>query len=266
MNRRTFIRRAGLAGLGVAAGATAYAGLDTHIIDKPLVPLTLGLGTPLRVVALGDIHFDPLYEEAYMERIAREMTGLRPDLIVYTGDFITRRVDRIHDLAILLAKAEARLGSYATLGNHDHWSGASAVTAALNRNGIEVLRNRCVALPGQDQCYLSALDSFWAGTPDASVLLRTPAESHHILLVHEPDPFAQLNDPRIRLQISGHTHGGQVRVPGVGALHLPKWGQNYQAGLYTRDGRFLYVNRGIGTLFPHARFNCPPEITVFDLI
>jgi predicted MPP superfamily phosphohydrolase len=171
----------------------------------------------------------------------------------------------MHDLASLLARGTARLGSYATLGNHDHWAGAAAVSNALEDHGIHVLRNASIPLPGQDNVYLSSLDSYWAGRPDPSILARTPADSRHILLVHEPDPFATLNDARIKLQISGHTHGGQIRAPLIGALHLPKWGNLYQEGLYARDERYLYVNRGIGTIGPHIRFRCPPEITVFEL-
>jgi len=166
---------------------------------------------------------------------------------------------------VILAKARARLGSFATLGNHDYWSGAPAVTVALEKKGIRVLRNECLSLPGESHCYLSALDSFWAGSPDLSSLRRTPKDSRHVLLVHEPDPFAQLDDPRIKLQISGHTHGGQIRLPGIGALLLPKWGKIYQTGLYARDNRSLYVNRGVGTVLHHLRINCRPELTVFEL-
>jgi predicted MPP superfamily phosphohydrolase len=264
--RRNFIR-------GLAAGAVVAAAgepfvhhrIQTHALDARAVRLSLGLPQPLRVAALGDIHFDPLYEEAYVARIAARVTDLKADLIIYTGDFVTASVARMRNLAALLAGGVARLGSYATLGNHDHWSGAAAVTQALESRGIRVLRNSSIAIPGEENVYLSALDSFWAGTPNPSMLARTPPDSRHILLVHEPDPFATLDDPRIKLQISGHTHGGQVRVPFVGALRLPKWGRNYQEGLYARDGRYLYVNRGVGTISPHVRFRCAPEITVFEL-
>ena len=98
-----------------------------------------------------------------------------------------------------------------------------------------------------------------------TLISRSPMTSRHIVLVHEPDSFAQLVDPRIKLQISGHTHGGQVRLPLFGALVLPHMGKHYEAGLYERDGRKLYVNRGIGTLVPNLRINCRPEITVFEL-
>ena len=266
MTRRNFVR-------GLAAGAVGAAAsvplierrIQTHALDKRVVPLSLGLAKPLRVAALGDIHFDPQYEESYVSHVAATLTAASPDLIVYTGDFITAHVTRMRDLAKLLAGGVARFGCFATLGNHDHWSGATAVTKALESEGIRVLVNNSIEIPGQDNVYLSALDSYWAGNPQPTILAKTPEDSRHILLVHEPDPFATLDDPRIKLQISGHTHGGQVRAPLVGALHLPKWGQKYQEGLYTQDGRHLYVNRGIGTLFPHVRFRCPPEITLLEL-
>jgi hypothetical protein len=266
ITRRTFVR-------GLAAGTVAAAvgaplirhRIQTHTLDTHPVHLSIGLQQPLRIVALGDIHFDPLYEEAYMGRVMDAVNEVQPDVIAYTGDFLTHSAVRMRDLAELLARGTARIGSYATLGNHDHWAGADVVTSALEDHGIRVLRNASVPLPGHDNAYLSALDSYWAGRPDPSILARTRVDSRHILLVHEPDPFATLDDPRIKLQISGHTHGGQVRMPGVGALHLPKWGVKYQEGLFAQDSRLLYVNRGVGTMSPHIRFRCPPEITVFEL-
>jgi uncharacterized protein len=266
MNRRTFIRRAVTTALAATAGGTAmtYA-RDTHAIEKCRVPLTLGLNLPLRVAVMGDIHFDPLYEEAYIAATVTEINGLHPDLILYTGDFITNQSRRVHDLAAILSLGTARLGAYAVPGNHDHWAGLAGITSALEKKGIRFLRNKCVALPDEDQVFLSGLDSFWAGTPDPSVLAATPENSRHILLVHEPDSFLQVTDPRVKLQISGHTHGGQVRLPFYGALVLPRFGRNFEMGLYKQESRSLYVNRGIGTLLPHVRLNCAPEITVFEL-
>ena len=266
MNRRTFLRGAVAA---VAAGAVGTPlvlhGIRTHAIEEKTVRFTLGLRQRLRLVALGDIHFDPLYEVEYLAGLARAITALEADLIVYTGDFVTGSVRRMSELAGILSGATARLGSFATLGNHDHWAGAAPITHALAQNGIRVLRNDLFALPGEDHVYLTGLDSVWAGKPDPRLLERTPPDSRHIVLLHEPDPFAQLTDPRLRLQISGHTHGGQVRAPLVGALVLPKYGRHFQSGLYLRDNRGLYVNRGIGTLYPHVRYRCRPEVTVFEL-
>jgi len=267
MNRRTFLRGAVTTAFAAAAGTSvcAYA-KDTYDLETATVPLHLGLGKPLRVVALGDIHFDPLYEEAFIAHVIAHVNSLKPDLILYTGDFITAHGDRVHDLAALLSQGQALLGSYAVPGNHEHWTGIGPITYALEKiGGIRVLRNKCVALPDEDAVYISGLDSFWAGYPDPTVLAKTPEHSRHILLVHEPDSFLQVDDSRVKLQISGHTHGGQVRLPLIGAMVLPKFGRNFETGLYTEDKRTLYVNRGIGTLRPHIRLNCRPEVTVFDV-
>lgn len=263
MTRRRFLGGALVASVAVATGV-AY-GLDTHELDFPRIPISLGLHRPLRAVALGDIHFDPLYQEAYLERISREINLLQPDLILYLGDFLTHNTSRVPDLAKLLGQSTARLGSFGVLGNHDHWSSGVPLPRALEKNGIQLLTNRSFKIPGEDDVYLSGLDSFWAGHPDPSILDRTPLHSRHILLVHEPDAFLQVTNPRVRLQISGHTHGGQIRFPLWGALVLPAWGQHFDQGLFTRQNRQLYVNRGVGTLMPHVRFDCPPEITVFEL-
>jgi uncharacterized protein len=266
MNRRTFIRGAVTTTVAAAVGVSvgAYA-KDTHDLDLPTVPFSVGLNQPLRVAILGDIHFDPLFEEAYIAGVIDHVNSLQPDLILYTGDFITAHAERMAHLGKILACGKARLGCYAVPGNHDHWTGLYPITLNLEKNGIRVLRNKCVALPGEDGVYLSGLDSFWAGTPDPSILSATPENSRHLLLVHEPDSFLQVTDSRVKLQISGHTHGGQVRLPLYGAVVLPRFGRNFETGLYTQDTRSLYVNRGIGTLYPHIRLNCRPEVTVLEL-
>ncbi len=264
MTRRNFLLGAGATALAATASVISYE-IETHRLQQRAIRLTLGLEQPLRVAALGDIHFDPLYEEDYLAHVAACLTALKTDLILYTGDFLTHKLTRMADLAAILSRATARLGTYATLGNHDHWAGAPKIIFELEKKGIRVLRNESIALPGEDQVYLSALDSYWSGRPDPLILQKTPETSRHILLVHEPDPFVQLEDPRIKLQISGHTHGGQVRVPLVGALVLPQYGKIFQQGLYQHGGRHLYVNRGVGTVHPHVRFHCPPEITVFEI-
>jgi predicted MPP superfamily phosphohydrolase len=164
-----------------------------------------------------------------------------------------------------LRKAEARDGRFAVLGNHDHNVGADQVTAAFASSGIPVLRNRSVPLPGQENWYLTGLESHWSGKPNVACITNTPPSSHHLVLAHEPDAFDLLTDPRIALQLSGHTHGGQVRLPFVGAVCLPSWGKKYPAGLYTLGDRRLYVNRGIGTVDEHFRLNCRPEITLLTL-
>jgi predicted MPP superfamily phosphohydrolase len=214
---------------------------------------------------LSDIHFDPLYEIDYLEDVIARTNQLSPDLIFYTGDFLSRSADRLADLLAILRRAKAGIGSFAILGNHDHSIGADQVTAALTASGIPVLRNQSIPILGRKNWFLSGLESYWTGAPRVASVTATPLHSRHILLVHEPDPFDLLTDPRIALQLSGHTHGGQVRLPLVGAVCLPSWGKKYEAGLYTQGERKLYVNRGIGTVKRHFRLNCRPEITLLKL-
>ena len=219
------------------------------------------------MVALGDIHFDPVCDEAYLAHVISLVSSLQPDLLVYTGDFVTKHLERVPNLADILAGAQARLGNIAVPGNHELWTNLVYIRRVLHdRAGIRILRNENIALPNEDDVYITGLDSFSAGFPRPGVIDNTPPGSRHIVLAHEPDSFNGLTDSRIRLQISGHTHGGQVRLPYYGALFLPGWGRDYQEGLHTaNDGRQLYVNRGIGTLTLHLRINCRPEITVFEL-
>ncbi|QJX00644.1 metallophosphoesterase [Frigoriglobus tundricola] len=250
-------------GLGAGAGYSRF--IERHAVEVVPVPIDLGLTTPLTVAVLSDIHFDPLYEIDYLEEVVARNNQLSPDLIIHTGDFLSQSAERLSDLLAVLAKGRAGVGSFAVLGNHDHYIGADAITAGLMASGISVLRNRSVPLPGQKDCYLTGLESFWAGAPNLTPIESSPPHARHILLAHEPDSFDLLTDARIALQVSGHTHGGQVRLPLVGAICLPSWGKKYEAGLYARGEQRLYVNRGIGTVKRHFRFNCRPEITLLAL-
>lgn len=266
IRRRTFLL-GGLSTAILAAGSSgAYGSLwERHAVVVQRVPLALGLARPLRVVQISDLHFDPLYETGYLERVMARAQSLQPDLVCFTGDFASHVATRFADLGRIVEPLRGGLGTFAVLGNHDHWTGSRQIRRVLNRSGIHVLMNEDVPLPGLPGWHLAGIDSYWGGRPNAAFLARAAADARFILLVHEPDPFNELADPRIRLQLSGHTHGGQVRAPFVGALRLPKWGKLYDAGLFRRGERHLYVNRGIGTVGPALRFNCPPEIILLEL-
>ena len=266
MNRRTFIKRS-LIATPVAMGATAAYGryIERHAVEIVRIPLDIGFGQPRTVALLSDIHYDPLCEADYLRTVIDRVNGLSPDFIFYAGDFMTDSAKRVHDLADILRNTRAAIGSFAILGNHDQVIAADVIAAALTSAGMTVLRNQTVALPDLDNWYLTGLESFWVGRPSRASIEKTPPDARHIVLAHEPDSFDRLTDSRIALQLSGHTHGGQIRLPFVGALHVPSWGKKYEAGLYERDGRRLYVNRGIGTVSKHYRVNCPPEITLLEL-
>ena len=116
--------------------------------------------------------------------------------------------------------------------------------------------------------FLAGLDDGWSGQPDLNLALQNLSPGiPTILLMHEPD-FADIfsKDKRVSLQLSGHTHGGQVRIPGLGAIVLPDYGKKYEQGLYRVKDMWLYTNRGIGVIWPAVRFNCRPEITEITLV
>lgn len=275
-DRRAFFKRLArftAMPLFCGGGTFGYGSLlERHrvVVERHAINLDLGDRAParLRALAMGDFHFDPLCEADYLAKCVTVANNLKPDVILLTGDFVTGKSERIGELAGLLAKLSPRAGVFACLGNHDQWSNASRVTAGLKAGGVEVLVNRHTRVRcAGGEIVVAGLQSAWGGRPDwpgASRGLRRGERA--MVLMHEPD-FARMlkEDRRIALQLSGHTHGGQVRIPLVGALRLPLWGRIYQAGFYDVDGLKLHVNRGIGTITWHVRLFCPPEIACFDI-
>lgn len=267
LTRRQFVRNAVRLGILYSAGTGGLYGsfLERKAVEITRTPITVGLGRPLLVACLGDIHYDPLCEADYLHTVVDMVNAAQPDLIALTGDYITHATPQVTELARILGRLRAPLGVFAALGNHDQWHAAEAVTSLLRARKIQVLRNASVALPDQESWFITALESYWSGRPDPACLDRTGPDSRHLLIWHEPDPFSQTDDPRVRLQMSGHTHGGQIRAPLIGALRLPSWGRLFDQGLFTRSGRHLFVNRGIGTVTYHLRVNCRPEISLLEL-
>lgn len=254
-------------------GSYAYGSLlERHrlTVEHHRVPVALGPRAPrtLRAVSLTDFHFDPLYEEDFLSECVRRTNELRPDFVFLTGDYITQSSRRIGDFAAVLGGLVPACGVFACLGNHDHWDQPARVVAAFRRHHLEVLQNQHtrVACHG-GEVIVSGLQSAWGGHPDWALASRgMKADERALTLLHEPDFADKLaQDGRIAMQFSGHTHGGQIRLPGFGALQLPKWGKSYEAGFYEVQKLKLYVNRGIGTIRHHVRLFCPPEIACFDL-
>ncbi len=175
----------------------------------------------------------------------------------------------IFELAPVLARLNARYGVFSVLGNHDHWKGATVVRRGLEESGLAILNNSGLTLSkGQERLYLAGLDDGWVGRSNLSQALeKQPQGVPTILLMHEPD-FADTfsADGRISLQLSAHIHGGQVRLPGIGAPFLPRHGRKYDQGLYRVQDMWLYTNRGIGVTNPPVRFNCRPEVTEIKLV
>ena len=194
---------------------------------------------------------------------------MQPDLVVLTGDYVWRNLNAIFDLAPMLSKLNAKHGIFAVIGNHDIWLNSEVIKLTMKREGIPFLDNQGVLLSqGKGNLYLAGLDDAYSGNPNINTALdNAPPDVPVVLLIHEPDMADIYSlDGRVSLQLSGHSHGGQVRVQGIGAFILPYLGRKYDFGLYKVNGMWLYTNRGIGNISVPVRYNCPPEVSEFTLV
>lgn len=276
LSRRTVLKRAGatLAG-SLLAGAGLY-GYGTRLetewlkVVKIRIPIRK-LPAPLegfRIVLLSDFHLYPHTTIAFIREVVETSNSLRPDLVVLTGDYVLRRADSIFELAPVLANLNARHGVFSVLGNHDHWKGVEVVRQGLAEHGLPLLENQGLTLVHSGASfYLAGVDDGWSGRPDLpAVLASCPGDLPVVLLAHEPDLADRFcRDERISLQLSGHSHGGQVRLPGLGSPFLPPYGRKYDRGLYRVNQSWLYTNVGVGVTVP-IRLNCRPELTEITLV
>ncbi|GAB4571710.1 MAG: hypothetical protein Kow0077_09140 [Anaerolineae bacterium] len=278
MSRRQFLKFAAgtVASLGaVSVGASAYV---THI--EPLRLEVTRLTVPLpnlppafegyTLAHISDFHIGDWITPDQLWRMVTQVNALGPDLIAVTGDLASNEYPGWgRDVSHVLAALQAPDGVAVTLGNHDHWTHAPTVRQAVLDAGAHLLWNTHTEVQREGQTlYIVGVDDVWEGEADLNEALfevpRAPVPT--ILLAHEPDYADEVAATgRIGLQLSGHSHGGQVRLPGIGAPILPYLGQKYDQGLYNIGTMRLYVNRGIGMTSPYVRFNCPPEITVIRL-
>ena len=222
-----------------------------------------------RILHLSDLHaghFLPI--EALRARL-QAARSLHPDLIVFTGDLADRKVRRAKEAAGLLADIASADGLVAVLGNHDNWIGEEQVRTALTDRGLTVLVNQHTAVPRDAaRLYLAGVgDASYTGRDDvAAALAGIPEAALVILLSHSPDIIRKLPARGPALVLCGHTHGGQIVLPLIGPLYVPsRVGRRFAAGLHRINAGWLYVNRGLGEVFPPVRIGCPPEISLLTL-
>lgn len=278
LTRRGFLRIAAL-----SAATTALAGIGSFAYAHDIEPgwieivrlrLTLPRLAPAfdgyRLAHLSDLHADVGATASRLQDVAALVNAEQPDLVVITGDFVTRAPAEASFPALLpaLRALNARDGAAAVLGNHDHWAGAAAVRRMLEQAGVHELRNAAMTLQrGAARLHIAGVDSYWERQDRLeAVLAALPADGAAVLLAHEPD-YADISaaSGRFDLQLSGHTHGGQVVLPVVGPPVLPPLGKKYPAGRYQVGSMIQYTNRGLGVIQPRVRFNCRPEITIISL-
>ena len=228
------------------------------------------------IVHLSDFHYEHRFSSVPIRKAVEIVNGLRPDLIVLTGDYVTvpvfhreRLVRKSAETAIPCAALLAQMQGpkYAILGNHDAVANPPLIVRSLEDQGIPVLRNRCLPIErGNGRIWLAGIDDLLRGLPRIDRTLNgIPPDETTILLAHEPDYADQAAFFPVDLQLSGHSHGGQVWIPGIGAPWLPSMSRRYPRGLYRIKDLTLYTNMGIGTIRAPIRLNCPPEVTLISL-
>jgi predicted MPP superfamily phosphohydrolase len=274
--RRAFLRGAVLGGIS-AAGVVALGGAanERHHprvrrvqVAVPHLPVALA---GLTICHLTDFHLGPLVEADFLHAAVATASGLGADVVVLTGDYLSGAAPAdIAGCGEPFRGLQPPLGVYAVLGNHDYWCGdPDGVTRSLTAAGVRVLRNQAAPLHRSGAAlWLVGVEDVWGGHADLKAALReVPGGVPAVLLCHAPDFADEAADSPVAVQLSGHTHGGQVRLPGVGPLVLPRYGRRYDAGLLPVAGgaRMVYVNVGLGVIFPPLRLNCPPEIALLTL-
>ena len=259
-------------------------GVDSILIepDKPLLvrqEITLRRWPErlngFTIALLSDFHYDWLFSVHPIRKAVKIVNDLRPDLIALTGDFVSvpwfgdplKGGAAAEPCAELLRQLQAPHGVWAVMGNHDVFSDPDRVTNALHAQRIPVLSNKSVPIEKDGaRFWLSGVDDVLSGTADLNGTLHgIPSDEATVLMAHEPDYADYVARYPVDLQLSGHSHGGQVVFPFMRPLYLPDLAKKYIWGLHTIKGLRLYTNAGIGTVELPVRFNCPPEVTFITL-
>jgi len=277
LSRRKFILGSGVA----AAGLALYSGeVARHEIDVVNTTIRVANLSPafhgFRIMQISDIHLDEFTEPFFLEYVVHRINALAPDLVLVTGDFVTRGaltfIDSRH-AAYRCAEILSTLKCpqvYTVLGNHDVGVSAPLVIGALRSAKIPVMINEHVPIErGGSRIWLCGTDDAGTRHPDLDLTIPEKPDGPVILMVHEPD-YADVvvKHPKgkfVDLMLSGHSHGGQVRLPFYGPLILPPMGQKYVMGHFQLGPMQLYVNRGLGAVGLPFRFDCPPELTMLTL-
>ncbi len=283
LTRRSFLTlaAASIGGLALYSGEIARHELnvETYTVHLP------GLADSfrgMRIAQISDIHYMEYTESFFLREVVDRVNALKADMVVLIGDFVTygplrwpsqdahKRFALRHmpECASILSGIRCPL-RYSTLGNHDMMVGGRYIYGDLESQGLPVLRNSAIPIERDGKrLWLVGLGSACAAdaAPDRAIPASAVREKEAmIVLAHEPDILPEIAKYNADLMLSGHTHGGQVRIPFLPPLFLPEYGKRYVEGWFRLGPTQLYVNRGIGAIGLPFRLNCPPEITLLTL-
>ena len=221
----------------------------------------------IKIVFASDFHIKP-HQQNRLEKIVNLINSQNPDLVLSAGDFVSGHLQKTtmppEDIAKGLGKVKSKYGFYTTLGNHDQWYGNEEIIKNLEANNIKVLNNtnKKVIVNGKP-IYIAGIQYQPSVIQISNAIDNTQKPT--IMLTHSPDEFKKIPQDYVNLILAGHTHGGQIRLPFVGALlTASRYGNKYAKGLIQEDGKTMITTAGIGTSILPIRFNCPPEIVVIE--
>ncbi|HEU5260726.1 MAG TPA: metallophosphoesterase [Gemmatimonadales bacterium] len=253
--------------------AAPFVRWDRARLETPEVAVPIR-GLPLefagyRIALVADLHHGPVVPAAWLERVAERAAALEPDLVVLGGDFVSHARSDLEGLEPVLARFRAPDGVVAVLGNHDHWVGAEAVAAAVERAGVTMLVNQRRMLWRKSAALaVAGVDDFTHGAIRLDEALGgVRPDVPRVLISHNPDLIEYLPAGlRVDVMLSGHTHNGQLHIPLVGPLTVPsQFGSRYLQGLKRVGDTWLYVSAGVGTAPIAIRWGNPPELPVINL-
>ncbi len=277
LSRRNFLAGSLASAAAVALYSNQWARHEVQLIERTFfLPGLPPAFNGFRFVHISDIHLEEYTEDFFLRRILSQVNALKPDLVLVTGDFASRGPMEIEVSFAASARCAEILSGltcplrFGVLGNHDAIIGSRIVRDHMETNGLPLLVNQYVRIDhGNAHIFLSGVDDISIGHPDLNLAIPPNPDAPVLLMAHEPDyATAVASHPRghtVNLILSGHTHGGQIRIPGLRPLALPPLGKLYPHGFYRVGTSQLYVNRGIGTVGVPFRLNCPPEITLGTL-
>lgn len=282
VSRRSFLKSffgSLLAAVGVSAGGYYYAGkvepsllkVNRHQIVHPDIPEKFD---QFKIIQFSDTHLGFQYTLEQLNELIEKINSLQPDVLFFTGDLLDtpNKYKEADKVITLLQKLNAPFGKFAVYGNHDHGGyGTDLYRSIMEKSGFQLLLNESTSIQINEEntIYLMGIDDAMLGRPDLNAaLVDVPNDAYKILLSHAPDLADFAVNFKVQLQLSGHSHGGQIQIPFLGALVKPPYAEKYYEGFYTIGDKTpltLYVNRGLGTTRLPFRFFSIPELTVFTL-
>ena len=236
--------------------------LERVAITLPRLPKKLD---GLKIIHLSDIHHSPFTNLEHIERVVKVANRLKPDMFLLTGDYVSHEKKYIAPVAKVLGELKSEFGTNACLGNHDHWTDPDLVVRRFGEAGIRMLVNEGFRFEARDASFwLCGVDDHMVGKTDlAGALKGSFPDELKLLLAHNPLIFRSAARYGVDLTLSGHTHGGQVKVRDPERRLLPR--RKLTSGLHRRKDSQIYITRGIGTVVLPIRYQCPPEISLLVL-